>query len=54
VVAVARAEQKDVPIFGEWIGTLDGVVNAEARVQETRYLQHQGYKEGAAHLRVLC
>ena len=22
-------EQKDVPVYGEWIGTLDGMVNAE-------------------------
>ena len=42
-----RLEQKDVPIFGEWIGTLDGLVNADVRAQVTGYLQRQGYQEGA-------
>jgi len=46
-VEVAPVEQKDVPIFGEWIGTLDGLVNADVRAQVTGYLQAQGYKEGA-------
>ena len=47
VVEVVQAEQKDVPIYGEWIGTLDGLVNADVRAQVTGYLQQQGYKEGA-------
>jgi membrane fusion protein (multidrug efflux system) len=47
VVEVVQVEQKDVPIFGEWIGTLDGLVNADVRAQVTGYLQQQGYKEGA-------
>jgi len=47
IVEVVRAEQKDVPIFGEWIGTLDGLVDADVRAQVTGYLQEQGYKEGA-------
>jgi hypothetical protein len=34
-VAVALVEQKDVPIYGEWIGTLDGFVNADVRGQVT-------------------
>ena len=46
-VEVVPVEQKDVPIFGEWIGTLDGLVNADVRAQVTGYLQFQGYKEGA-------
>jgi multidrug efflux pump subunit AcrA (membrane-fusion protein) len=32
---------------GEWIGTLDGLVNADVRAQVTGYLQRQGYQEGA-------
>ena len=28
-VEVVQVEQKDVPIFGEWIGTLDGFTNAD-------------------------
>jgi membrane fusion protein (multidrug efflux system) len=46
-VEVVQVEQKDVPIFHEWIGTLDGLVNADVRAQVTGYLQRQGYQEGA-------
>jgi membrane fusion protein (multidrug efflux system) len=46
-VEVVRVEQKDVPIFGEWIGTLDGLTNADVRAQVTGYLLRQGYQEGA-------
>lgn len=46
-VDVVQVEQQDVPIFGEWIGTLDGLVNADVRAQVTGYLSQQGYQEGA-------
>ena len=46
-VMVAQVEQKDVPIYGEWIGTLDGFVNADVRAQVTGYLVRQPYQEGA-------
>jgi RND family efflux transporter MFP subunit len=46
-VQVVQVEQKDVPIFGEWIGTLDGFTNADVRAQVTGYLMRQGYQEGA-------
>lgn len=46
-VQVIQVQQKDVPIYGEWIGTLDGLVNADVRAQVTGYLMHQGYQEGA-------
>jgi membrane fusion protein (multidrug efflux system) len=46
-VEVVQVEQKDVPIFGEWIGTLDGLVNADVRAQVAGYLLRQGYQEGA-------
>ena len=46
-VQVVQVEQKDVPIFGEWIGTLDGLTNADVRAQVTGYLLRQGYQEGA-------
>src|SRR5258708_3147683 len=45
-VMVAQVEQKDVPIYGEWIGTLDGFVNADVRAQVTGYLVRKNYKEG--------
>jgi len=47
VVEVVKVQQEDVPIFGEWIGTLDGLVNADVRAQVTGYLLKQGYQEGA-------
>ena len=47
VVEVVQVAQEDVPIYGEWIGTLDGLVNADVRAQVTGYLQTQGYQEGA-------
>jgi membrane fusion protein (multidrug efflux system) len=37
----------NVPIFEEWIGTLDGFVNAQIRAQVTGYLQAQDYAEGS-------
>ena len=40
-------EQKDVPIYGEWIATLDGMVNAEIKAQVTGYLLTQDYTEGS-------
>src|SRR5712692_9078298 len=46
-VEVVQVAQKDVPIFGEWIGTLDGFTNADVRAQVTGYLLRQGYQEGA-------
>jgi membrane fusion protein (multidrug efflux system) len=46
-VQVVQVEQKDVPIFGEWIGTFDGLVNADVRAQVTGYLMKQGYREGS-------
>src|SRR6202161_2852434 len=48
VVEVVPVEQKDVPIYGEWIGTLDGLVNADVRAQVSGYLLEQGYQEGAS------
>ncbi len=47
-VRVITVEQKDVPIFSEWVGTTDGLVNAEIRAQVTGYLLKQHYREGAA------
>lgn len=45
-VEVIQVEQKNVPIYGEWIGTLDGLVNADVRAQVTGYIVKQGYQEG--------
>ena len=47
LVEVAAVEQKDVPIYGEWIGTLTGQVNADVKAQVTGYLLERKYKEGS-------
>jgi len=46
-VEVVKVQQEDVPIYHEWIGTFDGLVNADVRAQVTGYLSKQGYQEGA-------
>lgn len=46
-VQVMTVMPADVPISGEWIGTLDGAVNAQIRAQVTGYLLSQDYREGA-------
>jgi RND family efflux transporter MFP subunit len=46
-VEVVQVEQRDVPIYGEWIGTLDGLTNADVRAQVTGYIMKQAYQEGA-------
>ncbi len=45
-VAVAPVTRADVPIYHEWIGVLDGLVNAQIRAQVTGYLVTQNYREG--------
>src|SRR3984893_16567235 len=46
-VMVTPVQQKDVAIYSEWIGTLDGLVNADVKAQVTGYLQEQAYVEGS-------
>jgi RND family efflux transporter MFP subunit len=46
-VEVAAITQKDVPIFSEWVATLDGFVNAQIQAQVTGYVIRQTYKEGS-------
>ena len=47
-VGVLPAVQMDVPLTQEWVGTLDGFVNAEIRPQVEGYLLRQVYKEGSS------
>lgn len=47
-VQVVPVEQRDVPVVHEWVGTLDGSVNAKIRAQVSGYLVKQDYREGAA------
>lgn len=46
-VEVVSVVQKDVPIYGEWVATLDGYVNAQIQPQVTGYIVDQTYKEGS-------
>ena len=41
-VQVADVEQRDVPLYKEWIGTLDGLVNADIKAQVSGYLDQAG------------
>src|SRR6516162_205635 len=47
VVEVVAVEQRNVPIYSEWIGTLDGNVNADIKAQVSGYLLKQDYTEGS-------
>jgi len=46
-VEVATVQQKDLPIEREWIGTLDGMVNAAVKAQVSGNLLTQNYVEGS-------
>ena len=46
-VTVVKARQTDVPVTGEWVGTLDGYVNAQIQPQANGYLIRQDYREGS-------
>jgi RND family efflux transporter MFP subunit len=45
-VEVSPVMQKDVPLEGEWVGTLEGYVNAQIQPHVTGYLIRQDYQEG--------
>ncbi len=46
-VSVVRVMQADVPLTGQWVGTLDGYVNAQIQPQVSGYLVKQEYREGS-------
>lgn len=46
-VYVAEVEQRDLPIRREWVGTLNGLVNAAINAEVTGYLLRQDYSEGS-------
>ena len=45
-VQVAVVEQRDVPVYREWVGTLEGEVNATISAQVSGYLLTRNYEEG--------
>lgn len=46
VVEVTDVVQRDVPVYMEWVASMDGSVNATIRTQVTGYLISQDYREG--------
>lgn len=46
-VSAIVARGTDVPLTGEWVGTLDGYVNAQIQPQVSGYLIRQNYREGS-------
>jgi RND family efflux transporter MFP subunit len=46
-VELVTVEQQDIPISREWIGTLEGYVNAPIKAQVNGFLLRQDYVEGA-------
>ena len=47
-VDAVRVRQDNVPLAGDWVATLDGVVNAQIQPQVSGYLVHQNYREGSS------
>jgi membrane fusion protein (multidrug efflux system) len=45
-VQVAEVLRREVPIYSEWVGSTDGMVNATIRAQAQGYLTRQNYNEG--------
>ena len=46
-VQVVNIQQKDVPVYREWVAITDGYVNADIRPQVSGYLLKQNYREGS-------
>src|SRR5258708_7087617 len=46
-VQVVKVERKDVPIYNEWIGSTEGITNADIKPQVSRYLLPQDYDNAA-------
>jgi membrane fusion protein (multidrug efflux system) len=45
-VQVADVQQRDVPLYREWVGSLDGFVNTDIKPQVEGYVRKQVYREG--------
>lgn len=46
-VAVIQVQTGNVPVSNEWVGTMDGYVNAQIQPQVSGYLVKQLYREGS-------
>jgi RND family efflux transporter MFP subunit len=47
IVETTEVVQRDVPIYSEWVATLDGYVNAQIQPRVSGYVIKQDYKEGS-------
>src|SRR3989441_10549499 len=50
-VEVAAVVQQDTPIYGEWVATLDGFVNAQIQPRVSGDIIRQAYREGSIVLK---
>jgi membrane fusion protein (multidrug efflux system) len=46
-VLVAPVLKEDVPVYSEFVGTLDGYINVDIRARVAGFLQTQDYKDGS-------
>jgi membrane fusion protein (multidrug efflux system) len=46
-VTVVTVELRDVSLYGDWVATLDGFVNAQIQPQVSGYMIKQDYREGS-------
>jgi membrane fusion protein (multidrug efflux system) len=46
-VGVTEVKQQNVTVYGDWVATLDGFVNANIQPQVSGYLIKQNYREGS-------
>jgi membrane fusion protein, multidrug efflux system len=46
-VSVVTVQASDVPLRNDWVGTMDGYVNAQIQPQVSGYLIKQSYREGS-------
>ncbi len=46
-VGVVSVIERDVPVYGDWVATTDGYVNANIQPQVSGYLVKQDYSEGS-------
>ena len=47
IVWVTEVKQQNVTVYGDWVATLDGFVNANIQPQVSGYLIKQNYREGS-------
>ena len=47
IVGVTPVQQKSVPVYGNWVASLDGYINANIQPQVSGYLIKQNYREGS-------